>query len=394
MVSEKQSEFRNYGRYHIRKELGKGSMGVVYEAFDPAIGRSIALKVLKPELMENEAYMSRFLKEAKAAGALSHPGIVIIYDQGQDHGTVYIVMEYARGETLVDKLKSGPLPAQEVSRLGVQLADALSYAHSKGIVHRDIKPANIILQEGKTVKITDFGIAHIEDPLATLQTQHGEVLGTPAYMSPEQVKGQRIDNRSDLFSLGIVLYELSTGSRPFSGKTMGEIFRSITEENPQEPLQVNPEIPKPLSRTILKCLEKSPQQRYQKAEDLQKDLEKSLDIISPHVPSPKPFSRRRALFFLLGGVLLATGVSLFYPVLQSALKQQPSGTLHIQTRPEHVEVFINDSFKGQSPIKIELSPGKHGVRLQTDQYQEWSAQVRIQPDTVVPLQVALVPVKN
>jgi len=394
MVSEKQSEFRNYGRYQLRKELGKGSMGVVYEAFDPAIGRSIALKVLKPELMENEAYMSRFLKEAKAAGALSHPGIVIIYDQGQDHGTVYIVMEYARGETLVDKLKSGPLPPQEVSRLGAQLTDALSYAHSKGIVHRDIKPANIILQEGKTVKITDFGIAHIEDPLATLQTQHGEVLGTPAYMSPEQVKGQRVDNRSDLFSLGIVLYELSTGTRPFSGKTMGEIFRSITEENPQEPMQVNPEIPKPLSRTILKCLEKSPQQRYQKAEDLQKDLEVSLDFISTSSPSPKPPSRRRALFFLLGGILLATGVSLLYPVLQSALKKYPSGTLHIQTRPEHVDIFINDSFKGQSPIKIELSPGKHDVRLKTDQYQEWSAQVQIQPDTVVPLQVALVPVKN
>ena len=196
----------NYGRHRIVKELGKGAMGVVYQAHDPQIDRLVALKVLRPDRVTTEAFLQRFMKEAKAIGRLSHPNMVIVYDVGEDHGTVYIAMEFLEGKPLNEIIQMDVFQPEEIIDLGVQVAEALDYAHRKGIIHRDIKPSNIIVQPDGQIKITDFGIAHIEDPEATQQTQAGEILGTPAYMSPEQVLSQPVDGRSDLFSLGVILY--------------------------------------------------------------------------------------------------------------------------------------------------------------------------------------------
>ena len=382
-----------YGRYEIKRELGKGSMGVVYEAFDPAIGRNIALKVLKPELLENQAYVSRFLKESKAAGALSHSNIVTIFDQGQDRGTVYLVMEFATGVSLADQITSEQgFPVPKTLHLGIQLADALDYAHTKGIVHRDIKPANIMVQEGDRIKITDFGIAHIEDPSATLQTQHGEILGTPAYMSPEQVKGEPVDNRSDIFSLGIVLYELCTGHRPFTGKNMGEIFQAVGQKEPVQPSQINPDIPETLSKAIMTCLNKVPEKRYQRAQDLKKDLQTILQAATSTgaEPSPTPSrSRRFLLFTALGLLILAAGTGVVAFLLRSP--QPPTGTLSIQTRPDKAQVYIDNELQGASPLELTLSPGKHHLRITAKQHQEWSAQVKVQEDAVVPVRISLPP---
>jgi serine/threonine protein kinase len=203
----------NYGRYQIVSEVGKGSMGVVYKAHDPQIDRPLALKVLRPDRITSEEFVRRFLKEAQAIGRLSHANIVTVYDVGQDHGTIFIAMELLTGKTLKDAMAERKLTAQEIIHIGVQVAEALDYAHRKGIVHRDIKPSNIILTSDGPTKLTDFGIARIEDPAAHQQTQAGEILGTPVYMSPEQVMGRPVDGRSDLYSLGVILYSQRFSAR-------------------------------------------------------------------------------------------------------------------------------------------------------------------------------------
>ncbi|MBW1867329.1 MAG: serine/threonine protein kinase, partial [Deltaproteobacteria bacterium] len=212
-----------YGRYEIIKELGRGAMGVVYQAHDPRIDRLVALKVLRPDRVTSQDFVQRFLKEAKAIGRLSHANIVTVYDVGQDHETIYIAMEFLEGRPLNEVVREKPPAVKDVINIGLQVAEALNYAHARGIVHRDIKPSNIILDDEGRIKITDFGIARIEDPEATQQTQAGEILGTPVYMSPEQVMGKTVDGRSDLYSLGIILYELTTGQRPFSGENIAVI---------------------------------------------------------------------------------------------------------------------------------------------------------------------------
>lgn len=208
----------NYGRYQILKEVGHGSMGVVYQAHDPQIDRLVALKVLRRDRITGESYVKRFLKEARVIGRLSHPNIVTVYDVGQVREDIYIAMEFIEGSPLNEFVRESGLLLEKIIELGIQAAETLDYAHQKGVVHRDIKPSNIILQPHGIIKITDFGIAHLEDSSETLQTLEGEIMGTPAYMSPEQVLGKSVDGRTDIFSLGTVLYELATGRRPFGGK--------------------------------------------------------------------------------------------------------------------------------------------------------------------------------
>ena len=215
-----------YGRYEIVKELGRGTMGVVYQAHDPQIDRMVALKVLRPDRVVSQDFVLRFLREAKAIGRISHPNIVTVYDVGQDHGTIYIAMEYLEGRPLNEVIKGKTLPMDEAVGMCVQVADALGYAHRQGITHRDIKPSNIILAPDNRIKLTDFGIARIEDPDVAQQTQVGDILGTPVYMAPEQVMGQRADGRTDLYALGVIAYEMMAGQRPFGGGNIAAIFRS------------------------------------------------------------------------------------------------------------------------------------------------------------------------
>ncbi len=245
-------------------------MADVFRAYDPGINRVLAIKVLKPEFRQSRQYAQRFLREAKAAGALSHPNIVTIYDVGEESGYPYIAMELLDGETLDGVLqRRGRLPADEVAAIGLQLAEALNYAHDLGVVHRDIKPSNIMLcRDGQTIKLLDFGIAWIaeadilasED--ATLRTQVGQVLGTPRYMSPEQALGLEVDGRTDLFSAGVVLYELITAKRAFSGANAASLALQITQRDPQPIAGLAPDCPRGLQFIIGKLLAKKPEKRF------------------------------------------------------------------------------------------------------------------------------------
>ncbi len=257
---------KTIGRYEIRDRIGEGAMANVYRAYDPQINRVLAIKLLKPELCQNKELTARFVREASAAGALSHPNIVTIYDVGEADGFPYIAMELLEGRPL--DLVQGPLLPATVMAIGMQLSEALNYAHGLGVIHRDIKPSNIMLaKDGTSVKILDFGIARITDAemgndAASLKTQIGQVLGTPRYMSPEQALGETVDGRSDLFALGLVLYELTTGEKAFAGSNATTLGLQIALKDPVPIADLSPGCPRGLRLIVNKLLAKKPQQRY------------------------------------------------------------------------------------------------------------------------------------
>ena len=266
------------GRYRIIERIGQGAMAVVYKAYDPSINRTLAIKFLHPQLCIDEEYRRRFLREARAAGNLSHPNIVTVFDVGESDGRPYIAMELLDGEPLnevMDRQKG--LPIREVLEIGIQLARALDYAHSKGVVHRDIKPSNIVfLKGGRQVKVTDFGIAHVESHDATQHTKMGTVLGTPQYMSPEQVLGQSVDGRSDLFSVGVVLYQLVTGQKPFEGDSLMTLMHQIIKDEPKPLENLRADVPPELRRIIKRCLSKQADKRFATGGELADALIKML----------------------------------------------------------------------------------------------------------------------
>ena len=269
------------GRYEITEAIGSGSMADVYKAFDPEINRSAALKLLKKDRLSDKEYLNRFIAEAKAAGALTHPNIVTIYDVGKVDETPYIMMELLDGKTLGDMLNAHErMSVKTLVEIAMQLASALDYAHNMGIVHRDIKPDNIIFHEQQgTVKIADFGIAQQNDSEAQNQTQAGMILGTPRYMSPEQAKGEPVDGRSDLFSLGVILYELLTGHKAFSADSLPTLILQIVQKDPTPIRKYYPEAPAGLQSIIAKLLHKKPEKRFQTGAALYQALEKELQGI-------------------------------------------------------------------------------------------------------------------
>ena len=265
------------GRYQVREIIGEGAMACVYKAYDPEINRPLAIKLLKAQLRLDGEYRNRFLREAKGAGVLSHPNIVTVFDVGEDQGHPYIAMELVEGGTLAEEIKaSKPLTTSEIVEIGIQLARALDYAHKRGIVHRDVKPGNIMrVTDSNTIKVADFGICRIdgsEAADATQQTQIGNVLGTPHYMSPEQVIGEKVDSRSDLFSAGVVLYQLLTGHLPFEGDTLISVAYKITKTDPPSLDKVRSDLPLSLRRVIERALKKQPDKRFQTGEELAQAL--------------------------------------------------------------------------------------------------------------------------
>lgn len=261
------------GRYNIIGELGQGAMGTVYKAVDPLIDRIVAIKTINLSLAldEKDEYESRFYQEAKAAGRLSHPNIVTIYDVGKSDEIAYIAMEFLQGRELRDILNDGKrMPVEQVINIVAQVAQGLAYAHEYGIVHRDVKPSNIMIVRDGHVKITDFGIARMAS--AAVRTQTGMVLGSPKYMSPEQVVGQETDQRSDIFSLGVMLYEMLTGQAPFSGENINAIMYQTLNSVPPPPSSLSPNVPEMLNFIVAKALAKKLEHRYQDAKEFAGDL--------------------------------------------------------------------------------------------------------------------------
>ncbi|NLI80247.1 MAG: PEGA domain-containing protein [Deltaproteobacteria bacterium] len=407
-----------YGRYETLRELGKGSMGVVYQAHDPQIDRIVALKVLRQDRHSSEAFVRRFVKEAKAIGRLSHPNIVTVYDAGDDQGTIYIAMEFLEGRPLNELLQEKTFSYDEILDLGIQVAETLDYAHSKGVIHRDIKPSNIVVQPKGQVKITDFGIAHIEDPSATLQTQDGEILGTPAYMSPEQVLGHAIDGRSDLFSLGVILYELSTGKRPFGreGKTLVTLFNEIVHSEPAEPAQLNNEVDPRLSRVIMKCLSKDPENRYSSGEELASALrackgyeETLLRPVAPAEKTPAESKEKKGnlpLLFLLLLLISVGSLPFLFPGfwgeavnrLREVFRKEEIpvkvAVLKIRTAPSEAEVHVDGESAGKTPLDLRVPLGKKSITLMMPGYNEWHGEVLADQEIEYPLMVELRPLSD
>src|ERR1700678_3623551 len=271
--------------YRIVEQLGAGGMGVVYKAQDSRLDRAVALKFLPDKLAQEPQALERFRREARAASALNHPGICTIYDIGQQDGRGFIVMEFIDGETLRHHIHRQALPLEEILRLGMQIADALDAAHAEGIIHRDIKPANIFVTKRGQAKVLDFGLAKLlpkavaaggpgadgDDTDSTSIV--GIISGTPSYMSPEQIRGDTLDARTDIFSLGLVLYEMATGRQAFSGPTGGVIIEAVLTRAPAPARNINPNIPEKLEEIINKALHKDKAQRYQHAAEVRNDLQ-------------------------------------------------------------------------------------------------------------------------
>ena len=276
--------------YRVFEKLGGGGMGIVYRAEDLVLKRPVALKFLPQDLTKDKRSLERFLREARAAAALNHPNICTVYEIGEHDEQQFIVMELLEGRTLKYHIGSRPLPKQETVDLAIQIVDALEAAHSKGIIHRDIKPANIFVSPRGQAKVLDFGLAKLlaaeatSDPLVeaarTLSgsndelTDSGSTVGTVAYMSPEQVRGQQLDARTDLFSFGTVLYEMATGQQAFTGHTAALTYDAILNRPPIAPARINPEIPPKVQEIIDKALEKDRDLRYQSASEFRADLKR------------------------------------------------------------------------------------------------------------------------
>ncbi len=392
-----------YGRYQIINEIGRGAMGKVYKARDPNLDLVVALKVLHSERVDSDAFVKRFLREAKVLGRLDRANIIRIYNIDEDSGNIYIAMEYVEGESLRDVMRKKTLSPAEIAEIGYTSANVRDYAHNKGGIHRDIKPSNILIRSDNLLKITDFGIAHIQDPDVHEKTQAGEILGTPGYMSPEQVNGASIDGRTDLFSLGIILYELCTGKRPFKGETIPATFQAILNEKPTPVSKNNASIPDGLSKTIMKCLNKKPDDRFQSGKELaieldgfRKDRQSETVLMTP--PSSKPKTGKTMMYAVSIFFVLAILGGLTYSLLvphedkgKTSVEVGELSLLKVNSSPAGAQVFIDNKYAGNTPLKLELPVGEHEIRLTAPSYYDWEAQVKLKDQKETPLNVRLTP---
>ncbi len=413
------------GRYEITGTLGRGAAGIVYSARDPLIQRTVAIKTVNCVGLSREEIQSfeqRFYREAQSAGQLTHPNIVTIHDVGRCGDMAYIAMEYLAGRSLREVLDDGArLPLKRIASIAAQIADGLAFAHASGIIHRDIKPANILLLENDLVKIADFGVARLP---GGSQTQEGATVGSPKYMSPEQVRGAPLDGRSDIFSLGALLHEMLTGRPAFTGNDIDAILHQVLSSDPPPPTLLRPNLPAAADRIVTRALAKSPEARYADAAEMATDLRR-LGKIPPPVARPKPAARgdatielaprgrpaatftaahRRIALVLLASVVLLAGW-LFRPTTPpppnpppitgaahatplpatgapppTATAQRGEGQLRIAVAPWG-EVHVDGTLAGISPplAELPLPAGRHEIEIRNGDFAPHRETVDITP---------------
>ncbi|MCX6574520.1 MAG: protein kinase, partial [Candidatus Aminicenantes bacterium] len=337
------------GKYKILEELGHGGMGVVYKAEDTRLQRTVALKFLPPELTHIPEIRDRFRQEAKAAAALDHPNICTVYDFDQAEDRAFISMAYIEGQSLRKRIDSGPLELEEALKIAAQVAEGLQEAHGKGIVHRDIKSANLMVTPKGQAKVMDFGLARVAG--ASLVTQEGTTMGTVSYMSPEQARGEKVDHRTDIWSFGVVLYEMLSGELPFKGEQSQAIVYSILKEKPKPLTGLRPGLPPAIEQVVLKALEKEPDKRYQSFEDMLDDLKGITagivpDEIQARLRRARIVRRRRVLLYAGAAAVVIVAVLALLVLARRAEVLKPLKAVAQTSEPEKsiaVLPFINDS---------------------------------------------------
>jgi serine/threonine-protein kinase len=396
------------GRYEILAKVGQGAMGVVYRAQDPTIRRVVALKLLPadPEAaQEASAAQGRstaglFEREAQAAGALLHPNIVTLYDAGRDGSWYYLAMEFIEGDTLaVEIARQGKVDPARGAEIVAVVADALDFAHERGVVHRDIKPANLMILPDRTVKVADFGIARLSSTTSTLTSDM--MIGTPHYMSPEQVSGGKIDGRSDLFSLGVVLYEALTGRKPFQAETLAAVLHSIMSSTPPPVRDVDSTVRPELSAIVARAMARDPAQRYARGRDMAADLRRFLasaqgDVGPAALAEPE---RRPWLVPAIGLALaLAVGAALFAgrrtsgtsdPGARPPAKATAIGYLEFVSEPSGAEIFVDGNVIGRTPYTTEVAAGKHEIEFRKQGYYPASQSTNVEPNQRVVVELPM-----
>ena len=419
---------KKIGNYEILKELGKGGMSTLYLALQKSLERKVAIKELLPSLRTDTEMVERFNREAKVSASMAHEGIVNIFDFWVERGSCYLAMEYLEGKDLGEVIDTmGALPVDATVAIASKAAEALHYAHQRGIVHRDVKSGNIFITEKGEVKLTDFGIAYV--PGKSPLTQPGIAIGTPEYMSPEQIRGEKAHPRSDIFSLGVVLYEMLTGRRPFGADGDEEVIGSVLSKKPKGPRALNREVPWGLHRLTMKCLQKKPEKRFQAMEDLKISLERFLpkksedrtrafssflEVIFPPEGEDGPefaqFRRKRRItfgyalmaFMALGVASLLYGYHNpveFSTLIPARLKEKVGFLATIGQRDSFVKIVvypwakvsIDGKYVDTTPIAdpIRLNPGEHTVSFSHSKFKSKTLKIVLKPGETRLLSVRL-----
>lgn len=429
------------GRYRLGDKLGAGASGAVYRAEDTLIGRTVALKLIHVEdaapggsTRTKLATVDHFQREAQATGRLHHAHIVTLYDAGQEKGFCYLAMEFVEGETLAQALaREGSLALERALRMGVEVADALDFAHAQGVVHRDIKPSNLMLLPNGAVKVADFGIARLSSSALNGATvaPAGMMIGTPSYMSPEQVRAEPVDGRSDLFSLGVVLYQATTGERPFTGDNMAATLNAILNREPTAAHELNPALPRQLSEVLARVMAKDREARYPSGAQLAAELRLLLrhddggTVLAPRSsgvdvtrallrrPAPAPAAAevpaepldlpasqsdggasRTGRTALLGGSLVAAavaGVVGAYSFGLFSVAETKRSYIVATSAPTGAEIVLDGKLIGRTPYTFEIEPGSYEIEYRKPGYLPTQATIRVQDDQRVPVDVELVP---
>ena len=395
----KEPQTGKVGRYELLAKVGQGAMGIVYRAQDPTIRRIVALKVVPVDTGEPEgtsgsrgrSHGSSFDREAQAAGALLHPNIVTLYDAGRDGDWYYLAMEFIEGETFAAEIaREGRVRIERAAEVAADVADALDVAHERGVIHRDIKPANLMILPDRSVKVADFGIARLANASATMTTDM--VVGTPYYMSPEQVRGGKLDGRSDLFSLGVVLYEAITGRRPFQADALATILNNILNTTPPAPHEVEPDIPRELSSIVMRAMGRTPEERYARGKELAGDLRGFLGATSAAAPGG---NRPRSWRAMGAGALLALVAAIVLIVAGGAFKLSPVakpaavGYLEFVSEPSGAEIFLDGAVVGRTPYTAEVSAGQHEVEFRKDGYYPAAQSPSVEPNKRVVIELPM-----